>query len=282
MTGAARVAVIDIGKTNAKVALVDLAPIARDRRAPHGRTRRCRPALSAFRRRGLWRFILDSLAALNARAPRSTRSRHHPWRDRRAARRGRRPRAAGARLRVCRPRRAGRRLRRRPPALRRDRHAAPAARPQPRRAALLAVQHASPKPPPRRRDPDLPAILGLPPDRRRRHRSDLARLPHRPVEPRAPRTFSSLVEARGLAPADAAGRAPPPTASARSRPSSPPRPASPRDTPVLCGIHDSNASLLPHLRCPHRRPSPSSRPAPGWSRWRSAAARPRSTRPATR
>ena len=94
--------------------------------------------------------------------------------------------------------------------------------------------------------PDVPAILGVPADRRPRQRGDLARLPHRSVGlPQA--RFLVRWSTDGLARADGAGSPRGRSCLGPSCPRSLQRPAWPRDTPVLCGIHDFNASLLPHL-----------------------------------
>ena len=78
-------------------------------------------------------------------------------------------------------------------------------------------------------------------------RGDVARLPHRPVEFSRAR-FLEPGRPPGLAQTDGAGAARPIESLG---PILPEIAASPRawrpDTPVLCGIHDSNASLLPHL-----------------------------------
>ena len=74
---------------------------------------------------------------------------HHAWRDGGAARRDGRAGAAGPRLRVRRAGQRGGGLRRGPPAFCRDRHAAPAGRPQSRRADLLAAEELSRRSSPR-------------------------------------------------------------------------------------------------------------------------------------
>ena len=177
------VAVIDIGKTNAKVALVDLAALPRSPCAAR-RTRCCATGpIRTTTSSGCGSFILDSLAELNREPNRSTRS---------------------ASPRMARPRRcvdADGELAL--PVLDYE-HDGPDA---------LAADYDAVRPPfaetgtPRLpvglnlgaqlfwqartfpddfarggRDPDVPAILGVPPDRRARQRSDLARLPHRSVE----------------------------------------------------------------------------------------------------
>ena len=87
------------------------------------------------------------------------------------------------------------------------------------------------------------------------------------------RDFSTMVDRLEMAPAVPAASVAPAMPSVRSRPELPPRTGLRAETPVYCGIHDSNASLLPHHSSAARAPSPSPPPAPGSSAWASAAQR---------
>ena len=100
MAAVRHVAVIDIGKTNAKVALVDLERRAEIdvRRTPNAVSRD--GPYPHFDIERLWSFILDSLGALNREQRDRCDLGHHAWRDRGAARCRRQSGAAGARLRA--------------------------------------------------------------------------------------------------------------------------------------------------------------------------------------
>ena len=112
MTAVRHVAVIDIGKTNAKVALVDLDRLAEIavRKTPNTVLQR-RP-LSALRlSTRLWAFILDSLGALNRERAHRRDLGHHAWRGGGAARRGRQIwRCRCSTMSMTGPEHAGRRL----------------------------------------------------------------------------------------------------------------------------------------------------------------------------
>ena len=126
MTGGA-VAVLDIGKTNVKVALVDpatlteLAVLSRPNAVLPG------PPWPHFDVEGHWAFLLDALRQLRATHEIDAISVTTHGASVALLDDGRRARRADARLRASRPGRDRGRLRRAAPAVRRDRLAAAAA-----------------------------------------------------------------------------------------------------------------------------------------------------------
>ena len=200
------VAVIDIGKTNAKVALVDLADV---REVALRRMANAPVADGPYPHHDvelLWSFILDSLAEINReqRIEAISITTHGAT--------GVLVDAAGELAlpvldyEFAGPDTLAEDYDSDPSALCRDGHAAPAGRPQSRRAAVLAAEALPGGVRQGRRDADVPAILGVAPDRRRRQRSDLARLPHRSVEP-VEGGFFVAGRQDAMAPSDGAGAA---------------------------------------------------------------------------
>ena len=241
MSGA--VAVLDVGKTNVKLALFDPGGVVLWERS-NSQPPAAGPSLSACERRG----DLELFRRFTRRGGQDTSGRDdrpdHPRRRRCSGRRSR-PRDARDRLRRD-PRRGDRAgLREDSPAVRAQLFPEPrlwaecgtpigmAAGDRPRRLrprALFAV---------------LSAILGLANDRGRRHGGDFDRLPYRPLDARR-RPRLDLVAALGLQ-----GRVPP-LLSAWT-PFGPPSAEFAaaaglgRDVRVLCGVHDFNASIIPYL-----------------------------------
>ena len=176
------VAVFDVGKSNAKLSLVDLASqavlaarttpnvVRRDGPYPH------------FDVDGLWDWLVAGLSDFSGQAHISAISTttHGACF---ALTAGDALALPDPRLRVRRTGRDRRRLPASPRRLRRDALARPPRRPQRRPAALLAAAILSRRLRPHRRDPALSAVLGLAADRRQGRGGDLLRRPHRSLEP---------------------------------------------------------------------------------------------------
>ena len=181
------VLVIDIGKTNAKLALVDTGTLAEIEVLTRPNRVLAGPPYPHADVEGLWAFILDGARRLHARhrVDALVATTHAATAALLDADGG--SRAAGARLRARRPGR-------------RSPIVYDAVRPpfeetgSPRLPAGLNLgaqlfwqaQSFPDAVRPRRVDPHLSAVLGLPALRHRGQRSDVARLPHRSLEPAAP------------------------------------------------------------------------------------------------